>query len=136
MVPAYDTEFARYSPGLIQLVRMAEEAGALGVRSIDLGKGDMRYKDLLKSYDLTVAEGTVLRRTPAAALHWAAAAPPRWAVRQIRAHPRLFGRGRRRAQGDGAGQGRAAARPVTFYPEQMRAWVVREPGPMASGPLA
>jgi alcohol dehydrogenase, propanol-preferring len=25
---------------------------------------------------------------------------------------------------------------VTFYPEQMRAWVVREPGPMASGPLA
>jgi CelD/BcsL family acetyltransferase involved in cellulose biosynthesis len=88
--PAYDTEFARYSPGLIQLVRMAEEVGALGVRSIDLGKGEMRYKDVLKSYELIVAEGTVLRRSPVAALHWATAAPPRWAVRQIRRHRPLF----------------------------------------------
>jgi len=88
--PAYDTAFARYSPGLIQLIKMAEEAVALGVRSIDLGKGEMRYKDELKSYDLTVAEGTVIRPSVMSALHWAAAAPPRWAVRQIRRHPPLF----------------------------------------------
>jgi CelD/BcsL family acetyltransferase involved in cellulose biosynthesis len=88
--PAYDTEFARYSPGLIQLVKMAEEAAAVGVRAIDLGKGEMRYKDLLKSYELTVAEGTVMRPSALAALHWAKAAPPRWAVRQIRKHPQLF----------------------------------------------
>jgi len=88
--PAYGTEFARYSPGLIQLVRMAEDAAAIGVRAIDLGKGEMRYKDELKSYELTVAEGTVLRPSALAALHWATAAPPRWAVRQIRKHPPLF----------------------------------------------
>jgi CelD/BcsL family acetyltransferase involved in cellulose biosynthesis len=88
--PAYDTEFAKYSPGLIQLVKMAEDAGALGVRAIDLGKGEMRYKDQLKSYELTVAEGTVLRPSARAALHWATATPPRWAVRQIRKHPPLF----------------------------------------------
>ncbi len=88
--PAYDTEFATYSPGLIQLVMMAEDAAAIGVRAIDLGKGEMRYKDQLKSYELTVAEGTVLRPSAMAALHWARAAPPRWAVRQIRKHPPLF----------------------------------------------
>ena len=31
----------------------------------------MRYKDELKSYDLTVAEGTVTRPSALAALHWA-----------------------------------------------------------------
>lgn len=88
--PAYDTGFAKYSPGLIQLVKMAEDASELGVRVIDLGKGEMRYKDQLKSYELTVAEGTVLRPSAAAALHWVRYAPPRWTVRQIRKHPPLF----------------------------------------------
>jgi len=88
--PAYDTGFAKYSPGLIQLVRMAEEVAALGITSIDLGKGEMRYKDELKSHELTVAEGTVTRPSAMSALHWAAAAPPRWAVRTIRKHPGLY----------------------------------------------
>ena len=106
--PAYDTEFARYSPGLIQLVRMAEEAEAIGVRAIDLGKGQMRYKEELKSYDLTVAEGTVLRPSALAALHWAKAAPPRWAVRQIRKHPPLFSAADRVLKG--MGRARSALR--------------------------
>jgi len=88
--PAYDTEFAKYSPGLIQLVRMAEDVADLEVRSIDLGKGDKRYKEELKSHDLTVAEGTVTGRSALAVAHRARLAPPRWAVRQIRQHPGLF----------------------------------------------
>ena len=108
--PAYDTRYAKYSPGLIQLVRMAEEIGTLGVRSIDLGKGEMRYKEELKSYDLTVAEGTVTRPSALAALHWALAAPPRWAVRRIRQHPGLYRAADRVLRG--VGRIRVAMRPA------------------------
>jgi CelD/BcsL family acetyltransferase involved in cellulose biosynthesis len=88
--PAYDTSFARYSPGLIQLVGMAREAEALGVAAIDLGKGDMRYKEELKSFELTVGEGTATSRSALAAAHRARLAPPRWAVRQIRRRRALY----------------------------------------------
>lgn len=88
--PGYDTRFGKYSPGLIQLVRMAQEVGALGIESIDLGKGDMRYKEQLKSYDLTVAEGTATSRSALAIAHQIHLSPPRWAKRQVRQHPALF----------------------------------------------
>ena len=107
--PGYDSEYARYSPGLIQLVRMAQETGSLGVRLIDLGKGDMRYKDELKNYDLTVAEGTVVRASVMAVLHRAAAAPPRWAARTIRRSPRLYSAADRMLRR--AGRMRMAIRP-------------------------
>ena len=87
---AYDTGFAKYSPGRVHLVRMLEEAAALGVHSIDMGKGEKWYKEKLKSYDLVVAEGTASSRSPLAAVHRARLAPPSWAVRQIRAHRGLF----------------------------------------------
>jgi CelD/BcsL family acetyltransferase involved in cellulose biosynthesis len=88
--PAYDASFARYSPGLVQLLAMAQDAAGLGIRSIDLGKGAQRYKDELKSYDLTVAEGTVTDRSALAIMHRARLAPPRWAVRTIRRHRPLY----------------------------------------------
>jgi CelD/BcsL family acetyltransferase involved in cellulose biosynthesis len=88
--PAYDAEFARYSPGLIQMLRMTEGLAGCGVRSIDLGKGDKRYKEQMKSYDLIVAEGTVTGGSALAAARRVQHAPGRWAVRQIRRHPRLF----------------------------------------------
>ncbi len=88
--PAYDASYSKYSPGLIQLIRMSEDAAGLGVRLIDLGKGAKQYKEQLKSFDLTVAEGMATSRSPVAMLHRARLAPPRWAVRQIRAHDRLF----------------------------------------------
>jgi CelD/BcsL family acetyltransferase involved in cellulose biosynthesis len=88
--PAYDATFGKYSPGLVQLVAMAQDAAMLGIASIDLGKGAQRYKEELKSYDLTVAEGTVTRRSALAAVHRARLAPPRWAVRTIRRHRPLY----------------------------------------------
>ncbi len=88
--PAYDAGYSKYSPGLIQLVAMSEDAAGLGVRLIDLGKGAKQYKEQLKSFDLTVAEGMATSRSPVAMMHRARLAPPRWAVRQIRAHDGLF----------------------------------------------
>jgi CelD/BcsL family acetyltransferase involved in cellulose biosynthesis len=57
--PAYDPEFARYSPGLTLLLKMAEQAPSLGIRAIDLGKGDERYKRSLMSGTVTLIEGRV-----------------------------------------------------------------------------
>jgi CelD/BcsL family acetyltransferase involved in cellulose biosynthesis len=88
--PAYDASFGKYSPGMTQHLKMIEESAALGIVSIDLGKGAKRYKEQLKSYDLTVAEGTVIGSSVVAAAHRAGHAPARWAVRQIRGHQGLF----------------------------------------------
>jgi CelD/BcsL family acetyltransferase involved in cellulose biosynthesis len=87
--PAYDTRFSRHSPGLIQHLRMAEEAAALGVQLIDMGTGTERYKQTLRSHDLLVAEGVVARGPTLASVHQAGSALAGLARRQIRQHPRL-----------------------------------------------
>ena len=56
-LPAYDPAFARYSPGLTLLLRLAAWAAGTGVRWIDLGKGDEPYKDRFRSADTHVADG-------------------------------------------------------------------------------
>ena len=88
--PAYDPAFGTYSPGLTLTMLMTKELAADGVTLIDFGKGKMHYKETLKTGDLLVAEGTVTRRSPLGAAHWARQAPQAWVIRQIRAHPPLF----------------------------------------------
>src|SRR6201996_3521658 len=87
---AYSTRFNVYSPGLLQTMRTIEGASAQGVELVDLGKGHKRYKEELKNYDLTVAEGIVTRRSPLGAVQWARNTPTAWAIREIRAHEPLF----------------------------------------------
>jgi CelD/BcsL family acetyltransferase involved in cellulose biosynthesis len=87
---AYDPAFSRHSPGLIQLLRLAEGSAGLGVRLIDMGKGAKPYKDKMKNGEILVGEGIVTRRSPLAGLHWARITSSQWAVRAIRQHPPLF----------------------------------------------
>ena len=87
---AYDARFARCSPGLIHHLRLMEESAAAGVQLFDLGKGAMQYKEVLKSGDQFVAEGTVTSGSLLGAAHWARMAPQAWVIRQIRTHPPLF----------------------------------------------
>lgn len=76
--PAYDPRLARYSPGLILLMRMAEAAESIGIRRIDLGRGGELYKQRFMSGALTLAEGCVtvpsitslLRKRVHAGLDW------------------------------------------------------------------
>jgi CelD/BcsL family acetyltransferase involved in cellulose biosynthesis len=89
--PAYDVGFAKYSPGLIQHLRMAQAAAAAGIQVIDLGKGSREYKDSLKSRELTVAEGRVLGASPAATAYWTLRAPVLAARTFVLARPQLFG---------------------------------------------
>lgn len=59
--PAYDPAFARYSPGVILLQRLAGTLRAAGVATIDLGKGDAPYKSALMTGAAELAEGAVAR---------------------------------------------------------------------------
>lgn len=68
--PAYDREFARYSPGLILLVEMMRATEVLGLRRIDLGRGEALYKRRLMTGATTVYSGCV-EVGPSSAALWA-----------------------------------------------------------------
>ena len=57
--PSYDEEMARYSPGLLLLLKMAEHAPSVGLRVIDLGKGMSLYKERLMNASVMLARGSV-----------------------------------------------------------------------------
>ena len=57
--PAYNPDFARYSPGIILLLELARAAGSFGISTMDLGPGSMPYKERLKTDSVPVARGTV-----------------------------------------------------------------------------
>jgi CelD/BcsL family acetyltransferase involved in cellulose biosynthesis len=58
-VTSYDHGRGANSPGIIMLVEMARVAPELGIRVIDLGKGQSLYKDRLASGATPIAEGAV-----------------------------------------------------------------------------
>jgi CelD/BcsL family acetyltransferase involved in cellulose biosynthesis len=57
--PAYDHEFARYSPGLVLQLELLREAATGGFRRYDMGKGSAQYKDSFASGVVPLAEGSV-----------------------------------------------------------------------------
>jgi CelD/BcsL family acetyltransferase involved in cellulose biosynthesis len=67
--PVYVTAFARYSPGGILLLKLAEQAAALGLDYVDLGKGDDAYKAAFHNRAIMLAEGRAARRSVGTALH-------------------------------------------------------------------
>ncbi|NRQ39831.1 GNAT family N-acetyltransferase [Nonomuraea sp. NN258] len=87
--PAYDTRYAKYSPGLIHHLAMAEQAAASGIQVIDMGRGDKEYKDKLKNGELQVAEGRVATLGPAAGVHWMMRVPVRKTRATVLANPIL-----------------------------------------------
>ena len=88
--PAYDQEFARYSPGLVMHLRMIEAAAGEGISYVDLGRGQKEYKDSLKTRELVVHEGWVTRRHPVALGHRARRAPVRALRNTVQSRPGLF----------------------------------------------
>lgn len=59
--PAFDPEdeLAKYSPGGILLLKLAEHAAELGIQVLDLGKGEEAYKTSFMSGAVQIAEGAV-----------------------------------------------------------------------------
>jgi CelD/BcsL family acetyltransferase involved in cellulose biosynthesis len=66
-LPAYDPAHARDSPGTILLERMARAAPELGLATIDLGKGDARYKSRFANGAVELATGVATRPSLGAA---------------------------------------------------------------------
>ena len=87
--PAYDPAFAKFSPGLILHLRMAQAAADDGIGMLDMGRGAAEYKDALKTGELTVYEGVSVRPGPGAALQWLGHEPSRRAHSFVRSRPRL-----------------------------------------------
>ena len=67
----YDASYSRYSPGLIQLMRLAEGAAATGVTVIHMGKGAAKYTNTVKTGDIFVSQGTVTARSVLGTAHQA-----------------------------------------------------------------
>ncbi|MFD3516552.1 GNAT family N-acetyltransferase [Streptomyces sp. NPDC058657] len=88
--PAYDPHFAKYSPGLLMQLKIAEAAAAEGIAYIDLGRGQKEYKDALKTREIMVSEGWVMRRHPVAFSHRAHRAPVRALRNTVVERPELF----------------------------------------------
>jgi CelD/BcsL family acetyltransferase involved in cellulose biosynthesis len=83
--PAYDVTLAKYSPGLVLHLRMAEAGPPAGIQSLDLGKGSEEYKRSLKTGDLIVGEGWIDRPSASALARRLEQAPRRVVV----SHPPL-----------------------------------------------
>ncbi|MGP9020440.1 GNAT family N-acetyltransferase [Streptomyces sp. BR1] len=87
--PSYDPEFAKYSPGLVLHLRIAEAAAWAGIGMLDLGRGAAEYKDALKTGEIPVHEGAAVRPGAGAALHRLGREPSRRAHAFVRARPGL-----------------------------------------------
>jgi len=61
-------EFAKYSPGGILLLKLAEHAANAGIPVLDLGKGDEPYKASFMTGVVQLAEGAVHTESWPAAL--------------------------------------------------------------------
>ena len=57
--PAYDHELSKYSPGLILLLETARQYAERGIRRLDLGRGDERYKQRLANGTTTILQGAI-----------------------------------------------------------------------------
>jgi CelD/BcsL family acetyltransferase involved in cellulose biosynthesis len=57
--PAYDPDLGPYSPGLVMLLDLADQASQRGVRRIDLGRGEHAYKLRVATGAYELAEGQV-----------------------------------------------------------------------------
>ena len=91
--PTYDEHFREYSPGLLLLLKLMQEAEALGIRVIDLGRGDERYKSSLMNGSTPIAEGRIERPSLVSRMRKARRATEGWAAgRRLPRLARLPGR--------------------------------------------
>jgi CelD/BcsL family acetyltransferase involved in cellulose biosynthesis len=100
---AYDTRYARYSPGLILLLEIAKSAAREGMQTLELGKGTSLYKQRLMNAQTMVGHGrielpswfTIRRKLSRQVLSAArkTAEPARSALRRLHASAATGGRG-------------------------------------------
>ena len=66
----YDPAFHKYSPSLVLLLKLVEQACDAGIEVIDLGDGEYAFKRMLANHSEPIASGTLVRPSlTAAAAH-------------------------------------------------------------------
>jgi len=86
---AYDASFRAYSPGLMQVMRLAKKLADSGVEVIDMG-GSARYQSKLKNHDLSFTKGMVTSGPVTGSLHSARRGSAAWARRRVRQCPPVY----------------------------------------------
>ena len=84
----YDARYAKYSPGLIHLLRMARNLNA-DVDAIHMGKGAHAYTQHLKNQDVMVSDGMVTTRSALGLAHRAVSTASKHALEASRQSPRV-----------------------------------------------
>ncbi len=87
--PAYAPEYSLFSPGSVLLIELIRQAPADGIRRIDLGRGEERYKRRFQTGATIVAQGCVernyvthlVRKTCHRAYNWLRTSPLRKPLR-------------------------------------------------------
>jgi CelD/BcsL family acetyltransferase involved in cellulose biosynthesis len=123
----YDPRFAKYSPGLIGHLRLAQTCPEHGILRIDMGRGGKEFKDRLKSREIPIAEGRVARATAGAGLHSTVLGNPRLyarADRVLKAYARLKAAGPART---------AAPRPAATRPAAVQQAAAPRPAAAREG---
>ncbi|MGV9777923.1 GNAT family N-acetyltransferase [Streptosporangium sp. NPDC003464] len=111
--PAYDPSFARYSPGIIHHLHMAEHAAGAGLRRVDMGKGGREYKEWLRTDALMVAEARISRPSPVAAVQWVGRVPLNRLRTAVVDNPSLFRAADRLLKSYGRARSLLLPRPTT-----------------------
>lgn len=61
-ITAFNPHFHKFSPGLMLIIKLAQQAEELGIKRIDMGRGEESFKHNFSSGVTRVAEGAVDRR--------------------------------------------------------------------------
>ena len=86
--PAYNPNFATYSPGMILMLEIAKHAPVAGVRQIELGGfDDYPYKRRLMTHSIELAEGVAHVNPAVVAVQRARVRAEQWVRRSPRLHP-------------------------------------------------
>ena len=93
--PAYDVRFAKYSPGAMLLVELIDACGEQGIRRLDLGEGDERYKQSFQTGSLQLTAGFI-GRNPLSDSAWNTWLRTRLALRDSRIAQNLVRESKRR----------------------------------------
>ncbi|WTD52884.1 GNAT family N-acetyltransferase [Streptosporangium sp. NBC_01639] len=118
--PAYDPAFARYSPGIMHHLHMAEHAASAGLHQVDMGKGGREYKEWLKTGALMVAEARVARPSPVAAAQWLGRVPVNRLRTAVVDNPTLFRAADRLLKGYGRARSAIQSRSGSEQPSKTR----------------
>ena len=56
--PAYAASVAKYSPGIVLMIKLAEHASATGITRFDIGKGSEKYKEQFRTHTVPLGIGS------------------------------------------------------------------------------